>query len=144
MRSQGVTLFRHLGEKARTQIGQSYPEATMYGLFLKNLLLLQDRISDQTMSTLFVVLIYDRTSDTIKFNDCRKQLFTRKSRILDNLPPTKAALQQHVKRGTYQAICGTKALNGDPKLPSPENWGWEKNYVTGWPDCQKHHSHAMN
>ena len=30
-------------------------------------------------------------------------LFTRKSRILENLPPTKAALQQHVKGVTFQA-----------------------------------------
>ena len=140
----GCDIVSSFGGKGKNTNWAVLPRSYNVWALFKNLLLLQDRISDQTMSTLFVVLIYDRTSDTIKFNDCRKQLFTRKSRILDNLPPTKAALQQHVKRGTYQAICGTKALNGDPKLPSPENWGWEKNYVTGWPDCQKHHSHAMN
>ena len=51
---------------------QSYPEAT--GAF-EDLLLLQDGISHQTMSALelFVVFLYDRTSDT-KVNDCRKHI----------------------------------------------------------------------
>ena len=136
MHSQGATLFRHpwgggVCKKTAWVTWQSYPEATVS---FENLLLLQDGISDQTMSTLeqFVVLLYDKKSDSIKVNDCKKQLFTRKSRILDNLPPTKAAPQQHVKRGTYQAICWTQALNADPKLPSPENLGWKIDSVTGW------------
>ena len=64
---------------------QSYPQAT--GAF-ENLLLLKDVIDDHTMSALerFVVLLYDRTSDITIVNDCWKQLFTRKSRILENLP----------------------------------------------------------
>ena len=80
-----------------------------------------------------MVLLYDQTNDIIiKGNDCRTQLFTRKSRILENLPPTKAAPQQHVKHGTFQAICWIQALNSDPKLPRPEKWGWKKDSVIGW------------
>ena len=52
---------------------QSYPEAT--GSF-EDLLLLQDGIRDQTMSTLgrFVVLLYDRTSDFTKVNNRGKHI----------------------------------------------------------------------
>ncbi|MGH0153333.1 UNVERIFIED_CONTAM: hypothetical protein FKN15_028536 [Acipenser sinensis] len=56
---------------------------------------------DSTISVLerFVVLLYDRTSDTMKVIDARKQLFTQKSRSLENIPPTQAALKQHIKPG---------------------------------------------
>ena len=112
-----VSSFLGRGMKTAWFTWQSYPEAT--GAF-EDLL-----IGDHTMSTLerLVVLLYDRTSDITMVNDCREQLFTRKSRILENLPPAKAELQQHVKRATYQAICWTQALTADPKLPSPYNWG---------------------
>ena len=64
------------GKKTAWFTWQSYPEAT--GAF-EDLL-----IGDHTMSTLerLVVLLYDRTSDITMVNDCRKQLFTRKYRIL--------------------------------------------------------------
>ncbi|KAG0729102.1 hypothetical protein GWK47_003575 [Chionoecetes opilio] len=53
----------------------------------------------------FVVLMYDRTSDTMEVNDARKQLFAHKSRALENIPPTQAALQQHIKRASLQGNC---------------------------------------
>ena len=52
-------------------------------------------------------------------------MFTRKFRILENLPLTKAALQQHIKRATYQAICWIEALTGDPK---PRKLGLKKSF----------------
>ncbi len=46
---------------------------------------------------------------------------------IEKIPPTKAALQQHVKRATYQAghIWG-QALIPNPTLPSPSDWSWVK------------------
>lgn len=79
----------------------------------------------------FVVLMYDRMSDTMEVNEARKQLFTQKSRALENIPPTKAALEQHIKRAAYQAIVWRNALVPDPELPSPSDWGWLKE-PTGW------------
>ncbi|KAJ8375321.1 hypothetical protein SKAU_G00059010 [Synaphobranchus kaupii] len=69
------------------------------------LLQMQADVSELSKSLLerFVVLMYDRTSETTEVNEARKQLFTQKSRALDNMPPTKAALEQHIKRATYQA-----------------------------------------
>ena len=142
-----VSSFGGRGKKTAWVTWQSYPEATDA---LEDLLLLQDVIGEHTMSTLerFVVLLYDRTSDITMINDCRKQLSIRKSRILENLTPTKAALQQHVKRPTYQAIWWTQALIADPKLPTTETGAVKKILCQGGnhsePHCQKHHSHAMN
>ena len=55
---------------------------------------MEDDISESSMSMLeqFVVLLYDRTSDLVRVNDARKWLFTQKSRSLENIPPTQAAL----------------------------------------------------
>ena len=55
------------GDTTADVIWQLYPEAT--GAF-EDLLLLEDGISDQTMSTIerFVVLLYDRANDIIENN----------------------------------------------------------------------------
>ncbi|KAG0696019.1 hypothetical protein GWK47_026672 [Chionoecetes opilio] len=47
----------------------------------------------------FVVLMYDRTSDTMEVNDARKQLFAHKSRALENIAPTQAAHQACISPG---------------------------------------------
>lgn len=72
----------------------------------------------------YVVLLYDRTSSCLTVDEARKQLFTRKSRWFNSIPPTRNALLQHVKRTAYQAshICGL-ALIASPLVPSPRYWG---------------------
>ena len=64
-------------------------------------------MSDACMIQLerFVVLMYDSTSECLEVNVARKQLFIQKSRTLEIIPPTKAALEQHTKRASYQARC---------------------------------------
>ncbi|KAG7153951.1 hypothetical protein Hamer_G027474, partial [Homarus americanus] len=75
----------------------------------------------------FIVLFYDRTSTCCDVNVLRKKLFSRKSRSLEHLPPTRAALEQHIKRAAYQAghIWGQAAI-AFVILPSPCDWGWMK------------------
>ncbi|KAG0714105.1 LINE-1 retrotransposable element ORF2 protein [Chionoecetes opilio] len=89
--------------------------------------------SEESMSLLerFVVLMYDRTSDTMEVNDARKQLFAHKSRALENIPPTQAALQQHIKRASLQGNCWNQTLVLNPELPIPSDWGWTKE-ASGW------------
>jgi hypothetical protein len=92
----------------------------------------------------FVVLMYDRTNDTMEVNKARKELFTPTSRTLENIPPMQATLRQHIKRATYQANIWNHALVPDPELPSPS---WVKE-AAGWhhsgPPFQKHHNPATN
>ncbi len=94
---------------------------------------MENDISESTLSVLgrYVVLLYDRTSGLESVNDARKWLFTKKSRTLENIPPTQAALKQHVKRASYQANCWNKALIRNPELPSPGEWGWCTD-TAGW------------
>ena len=66
------------------------------------------------------------------------------SRSLENLPPTLASLKQHIKRVCYQSNCWNQTLIPKPDLPSPANWGRQKEQ-TGWePVWTTLHDHALN
>jgi len=36
----------------------------------------------------FTVVLYDKASDVLNVNEARKEIFTKKKRTLDNIPPT--------------------------------------------------------
>ena len=57
-------------------------------------------------------------------NKARKKLFAKSSSV-KRIPPSHAALEQHVKRAAFQGghVRG-KALTPHPVLPSPTSWGW--------------------
>ena len=91
-------------------------------------------IVDDSLDTLehFVVLLYDLTSSHEHVNDTRKQLFTKKGRAIDALPP---ALRQHIRRTAYQAgYCWGQMMVAAAEIPSPSEWGWMKS-DTGWDVC---------
>ena len=52
----------------------------------------------------FVILMYDRASDVLEINEARKELFTKKSRSLENIPPTQAAVKEHTKRASIVSL----------------------------------------
>ena len=80
--------------------------------------------------------MYDRTSSLNCVNQVRKQLFAKKGRSIESIPPTKAALLQHSRRATYQAsYCWGQALKAVQDLPCPSNWGWKRNELDGWQIC---------
>ena len=68
--------------------------------------------SNESMELLerFMALMYNRTSEATEVNDARRQLFTQKSRTLENIPPTQAALKQHINRTCCQANCWNQAM----------------------------------
>ena len=70
--------------------------------------------------------MYDRTSKCKDVNKARKKLFAKK-RSVQNIPPTYAALEQHVKRSALQGghVWG-QALVPEPVLPPPTDWGWHR------------------
>ena len=75
----------------------------------------------------FVVLMYDKTSNCLDVNSCRRNLFVKRGRAMDALPPTSAALLQHSFRAAYQAgHVWRQSLIAQQQLPPPENWGWKK------------------
>ena len=81
----------------------------------------------------FVILLYDRTSTDVNINDARKQLFSHKGRQMDGLPPTQAALIEHIKRAAYQAgHTWAQMFVTTPEIPSPSEWGWQEITGGGW------------
>ena len=83
----------------------------------------------------FVVLMYDRTSSQEHVNEARKHLFAKKGRSIENIPPTREALRQHVKRASYQAgFCWAQMMVCTPEFPSPSDWGWVHS-ENGWDTC---------
>ena len=59
-----------------------------------------------TYRTCCAHVLYNRTSDALQVNEARKRLFTTKCRALESIPPTKAVLEQHVKRAFTKHISG--------------------------------------
>ena len=78
-----VSAFSGRGKKTAWNTWEVFPEVTEA---FKVLLLMQQDMSEATMALLeqFVVLLYDRASEIMSVNDARKQLFTQKSRSLEN------------------------------------------------------------
>ena len=74
-------------------------------------------------------------------NQARKKLFAKTSSV-KRIPPTHAALEQHVKGAVFQGghVWG-KSLVPDPVLPSPSSWGWIKTnaglYESHWTTLQE-------
>lgn len=71
----------------------------------------------------FVVLMYDKSSSQTSVDAARKELFTKKKRFFDRLPPTRAALHQHILRSAYLysrlllgSVLGPRANSSGPPI----------------------------
>ena len=56
----------------------------------------------------FTILLYDQTSNLKSIDETHLGIFTKKGGAMDAIPPTKAALTQHIKRALHQGghCCG--------------------------------------
>lgn len=121
-----VSAFVGHGKKTAWAVWNSLPELTDALLRLGQT---PTEIPVQSMQSIerFVILLYDRTNNCTDVNKARKKLFTKKCSV-QRIPPSLAALEQHVKRATFQGghIWG-QVLVPQPLLPSPNSWGWIKN-----------------
>lgn len=94
-------------------------------------------VTEEDMQLLekFVVCMYDRSSSATGVDEARLDLFARKQRSYDCIPPTRAALKEHAKRAAYQSgIIWGQAIITSPEIGSPGNWGWIKTGET-WQIC---------
>jgi len=74
----------------------------------------------------YIVLLYSRTSDDESVNSTRLSLFCQMSRPIDNIPPTRAVLEQHTRRSIYQAgLIWGHCLEKCPDVVTASDWGWE-------------------
>jgi len=119
-----VSAFATRGKKSAWDTWLAYEEVTTTFLDLSTA---PNDISEGDIVVLerFSILLYDRTSSLINIDEARKQLFSKKGRAMDAIPPTRAALVQHIKRAIYQGgHCWGKMLEVSQNLPSPGQWGW--------------------
>ena len=83
----------------------------------------------------FVIPLYSVYCTLTDVNQARQQIFAQSSRTFEYmlyLPPTKAALVEHVKRTTHQAgYAWGQSIIAKQVLPSPSLWSWVKS-ETGW------------
>ena len=83
----------------------------------------------------FIVIMYDPTSECSDLDVARKHMFTKRSKVLESLPPTSSAFMQHVKRAVHQtAHCWSQCLVKNPKHYDASDWGWIKD-GDKWSPC---------
>ena len=124
--SDTVSFFRNRGKRSAWDVWSVFPELTQILCTLKAS---PEIITEESLAVWerFVVLLYDRTSSLLKVNEARQELFCKKSREFDSIPPTKAALEQHIRRAVFQgAHIWGQTLLCQPALPSPADWGWQR------------------
>ena len=98
-----VLFFTVRGKKAAWITWKHFGELTTSFPSMSLLPKLEDITNRSGSIERFVVLLYDHTSTISTVNECRKDLFARKDRPLEGIPPTSDALMQHLKRALYQA-----------------------------------------
>ena len=77
------------------------------------------------------VQMYNKNCSCATVNEARQMLVTHNLRNLECIPPTKAALYQHVKRAVFVSVfIWHGALARDLRLPAPADYGWEWNTRT--------------
>ena len=127
-----VSGFRGKGKKSFfqtwnviTDVTETFVKLSKYPVYVDE----QDIIKIEQ----FLVLLYDRSSVLTDIDAARKVFFMQKNTQFDHLPPSKAALKQHIMRAAYQGgIVWGQALDPVVYLPSPDSWGWSKQCDSVW------------
>jgi len=76
----------------------------------------------------FIIIMFDRTSESTDLDSARKQLFTKKSRINTWWPATNIpCFELHVKRTVFQAVhCWSHCLKQQMPAIDPDLWRCNK------------------
>ena len=90
-----MSFFSGKSKKSAWDAWNVFPEVTRAFVEITSA---PSELSDECTETIetFVVLLYDRGSKLKSVDRARQQLFCTRSRSLDRIPPTSAALKQHI------------------------------------------------
>ena len=119
-------VFQALEERTKKSFFQTWNVSQEVTQTFVNLSKFQVNLEKNNIEMLekFIILLYDKSSSTKTVGGAKKLLFIHKIIHCEPLPPTSAALMQHVWRAVYQAsIVWGQALEQQPEYLSPENWG---------------------
>jgi len=104
-----VSFFSNRGKKSAWQAWQAYPEATDAFHALSST---PSDVPKTVIETLerFVVLMYDHISELKGVHAARRYLFSKKSREIENIPPTAVHVQEDLQ-GELQVSQGKPAVH---------------------------------
>ena len=131
--SDNTSIFSSTGKKSAYAKWSTRPELTTT---LCHLMDKPETPSSDDIAVIesFVISLYSVSCTLTDVNQARQQIFAQSSHTFEYmyLPPTKAALVEHVKITTHQAgyVCG-QSIIAKQVLPSPRLWGWVKSEI-GW------------
>ena len=125
--------FKHIGKKTTWDAWSVYDEVTEVFRCLSSASSIEALTNAFPILERYTVIMYDRTSTCTSVNTARKDLFSRKGREIDIIPPTADALLQHAKRTVFQSgHCWGNCLEVSPQRPSPSEWGWVRDCTQAW------------
>ena len=130
-----------IGKKSGWNAWMNFPKVTetMLSLIESPQELTEDSVHMQSIEQ-FTVRMYSKNCSSVTVNAARRLMFTHNLRSLESIPPTKAALYQHVKRTILvSSFIWHRALEKQLCQPDPAQYGWEwngrlKTWVPYWTD----------
>ena len=115
----------HVTKTSALKLWEVFPDFTQHFIVLGNEPSLEDVQQYFPVLERFTVLLYDRNSNLLNTNECRRDLFFQ-DRMIDNISSTSSALFNHVLRASYIAgYVWKQTLLAVQNLPSPEVCGWK-------------------
>ena len=99
--SDTTSQFAGRAKKTAWKTWQALPETTE--TFIRLSTLNDPSQIDKRIMERFVCVMYGRGTKFSCVNECRKYLFTKMSRSIENCPPTSNVLEQHIKRAQLQS-----------------------------------------
>jgi len=122
-----VSSFAFHGKKSAWQTWNSFTDVTVAFVKLSCEPHVNTVLDCLPLVEQFVVFMYDSKSKCKCVNEARQQLLGRKNGRFESLPPTQAALTEHIKRAAFQSgHCWHQSLQAQQNLPAASDWGWKK------------------
>ena len=117
-----VSFFTGKGKRTAWDTWSVFPATTD---MLADLSSVPESFLDDCMPLIerFVVHLCSRTSTALTVTEARQVLFSKKSRAMENIPPTQVAFLHHTKRAAYQAghVWGSSLIT-KLQILSPQEW----------------------
>ena len=117
-----ISHFAHVGKKTAWKVWETHEDVT--AAFYKLCGAADERSHVYSALKRFTILMYDRTRTSVSINETRKLLFTRKWRPMTALPPSEAALHDHIRATLQGGHDWGAATQSYHLLPSPGDWDW--------------------
>ena len=125
-RCDTLSFFGGQGKKTAWEVWKVFPKLTP---LLRVLAASPKDISEEHKAVIerLVILLYDRTRSLTSVSEARQEeLFSKRSRTLDSIPPNRAALVNLAKRAVFVGgFFWLQTLLQEPVLPFPSQWGWQ-------------------